>query len=188
MGNCNRTKIRENIEDIVNRQPKIPENIHDTIFIPKQEDTNIKSIIPHLYIGSFYDACCFGALQNLNIKHVINVSEETHGSWFAYKKLGISNYQYSFDYEMSNKDTIIILDEISIKIQECIDKKENVFIHCKCGKVYSATVVVYFLSKYCCDKKVKKKKKIKHYSNKLKEHEKNPNTDFLKKIFYFNTD
>jgi hypothetical protein len=213
MGNCNSAENRENIEKIVNDQTKIPENIYDTIFIPRQEDTNIISIIHHLYIGSFYDACCFEALQNLNIKHVINVSEETHGNWFAYKKLGISNYQYSFHYEMNNNDTIKIIDEISKVIKLCIDKGENVFIHCKCGTItgsqnidrensvtlnspdlyprcdymYSATVIVYFLSKYCHNKKVKRRKKIKHYSNKLKEHQKNPNTDFLKKIFYLNT-
>ncbi len=125
--------------DVVRLDPTISHGIIDNIALLFTKPTHV---IDNIYIGNSLNASNYYELEDYNITHVINVSEE------------ISNYfPDDMDYlRISVSDT----NDASLEsyfgralrfIQEAGDDS-NIFIHCFMGSSRSATIVVLYLMKY----------------------------------------
>jgi hypothetical protein len=120
----------------------------ETVFISAYpQSVHIKMIVPYIYIGSYWDASHIDVLNSMNIKNAINLSKETHGSWFSYKKFGIANMQINLHKKIDAELLNIYLIEIFNCVIDCINKKENILIFCKSGVVFAPLIVLYLLIK-----------------------------------------
>jgi len=119
---------------------KLTTNITKIFFsLPTEQCTSANNIKPHLFTCSYNDASCLQLLQNLKIKHVINLELDTHGPWIIYKKNKISNKQIIFD--PNNKQELnLIFNHILL----CINNKENVLVHCLDGKTKVSQFITLF--------------------------------------------
>jgi protein tyrosine/serine phosphatase len=95
-------------------------------------------IINNIYIGSAYNAANYNKLKELNIKYIINVTNE------------ITNY-YPDEFEYlqiklydDNKKSIL---KYLKKAYEFMNEKKdgNILVHCFMGASRSASVVIYYL-------------------------------------------
>jgi hypothetical protein len=117
----------------------------DTILFPlNYRISDISCILDNLYMGSYFDACCLCDIQKKNITNVINLSEIKHGNWFIYKKSNIKNYQFCFNFDQ-NEISLKRLNDIIIIINNCVKNNENILVHCEDGKIYSPTIIIYYL-------------------------------------------
>jgi hypothetical protein len=160
------------------------ENIKYKFMLPTDANSSIYSIIPYLYIGSYHDASCFNLLKNNNIKKVINLSEETFGNWFAYKKIKIENIQISLNFDMTIDKIILMMDNISLLVSKSISNKENILVHCNTesqNKINtSSTFVMYYIMKYIYYNNKEMQDKCIDFFIKLN---KKPNMQLLNQIF-----
>jgi hypothetical protein len=94
-------------------------------------------IIDNIYLGSAYNAASYYTLKNLNIKKIVNVTQE------------ISQY-YSDDFEYK---TYKLYDNNNDNINKYLEDaynyisntKDNILVHCYMGSSRSATIVIYYL-------------------------------------------
>lgn len=128
-------------------------------------------IFEGLYLGSYYDAMNIYYLRELNIKHVINLSQ------ISYKYKDEFNY-----YEISipdDEDTDIskYFHKTNNFIINALIKKENVFCYCFAGVSRSATIILAFLIK-------KRKMNLQEALNLLSQKRKSicPNPGFLTQL------
>lgn len=116
----------------------------------KQEDINYISniyalfydcdyIIDNIYLGSCYNASNENLLKELNIKKIVNISDD------------IPNYHNDIEYyNYKIKDDGIEqfnLEEMNKLIDFIKTDDRNILIHCVMGKSRSVTVVLYYLMK-----------------------------------------
>jgi len=96
-------------------------------------------IIDNIYLGSAYNAASFYTLKDLNIKKIINVTQEIsqyYSEDFEYKTYKL--YDNNFD------DISDFLDDAYNYINNTTD---NILVHCYMGSSRSATIIVYYLMK-----------------------------------------
>lgn len=97
----------------------------------------------NIYLGSAIDAASYHKLKSLNIKYIINMTEEVS----FYHPKSFDHYRYSLldDNVMSIKPYLQIVYE---KIEELKANRDgNILIHCMMGASRSATIVLYYLMK-----------------------------------------
>ena len=99
----------------------------------------------HLFIGTYADASCFNDLLHNNIKHVLNLTRDTHGAWFAYKKLKITNLQIHFEFwipiELLYQHTLTAIHYINTHTAN----KKNILIHGNTAAL--KTFIVFYIYK-----------------------------------------
>lgn len=97
-------------------------------------------IIDNIYLGNAYNAANYETLQDSNIKHIINITNN------------IPNY-YEDHFQYKN---YVMKDNNESSISEYLDdsyqfitrnKDENVLVHCYAGSSRSASLVLYYLIK-----------------------------------------
>lgn len=96
-------------------------------------------IIDNIYLGSAFNAASYYTLKELNIKKVVNVTQE------------ISQY-YADDFEYKTyKLYDNNLDDITNFLEDAYNyitmTDDNILVHCYMGSSRSATIVVYYLMK-----------------------------------------
>lgn len=131
-------------------------------------------VINNIYIGSAFNAANYSQLNSLNIKVIINMTNEISIYFpdeYICKRFGV--------YDNDDADMSKYYEEIYNYIESHEDK--NILIHCKMGASRSASVVIYYLIKKCnmsLDKAIeflKEKRMIINPNNKF--------IDAIKKLF-----
>lgn len=99
----------------------------------------MNKIIDNLYLGSYYDACNLSKLQNLEITHIVNVSNlsNCYPLNFNYFKIDID--------DDSEEDINKYFTKTSRFIHNAILKGSNVLVHCVAGKSRSPTLIIAYL-------------------------------------------
>lgn len=125
--------------DRLNEDKSIMEKIYYFFGEPSLiiENENIK-----IYLGSAYNAANYNVLDELNISHIINVTDEIpnyYEEYFNYLQIPIFD-----NSEGSLQDSFPSIDEFIDNNQT----KKIVFVHCYQGASRSASVVLYLLVKY----------------------------------------
>eukprot|EP01112_Ceratiomyxa_fruticulosa_P008167 TRINITY_DN2110_c0_g1_i10.p1 TRINITY_DN2110_c0_g1~~TRINITY_DN2110_c0_g1_i10.p1 ORF type:complete len:200 (-),score=16.35 TRINITY_DN2110_c0_g1_i10:113-712(-) len=102
---------------------------------------NPTEILPHLYLGSEYNARTPHVIQHYNIAFILNVAEEISypvlGHDGNYHKIVIKDYVDSPQYH--------VFEEAFQLIDHCLNQGKKCLIHCARGRSRSATVVIAYL-------------------------------------------
>jgi protein-tyrosine phosphatase len=111
----------------------------------------MNKIIDYLFIGSFEDAIDIKQLQKHNIKHIINVAKECNHTKI-YDNITYEKYPIIEYYKPVNEDNIYDLNYTNLEklffiLDNYIEKKEPILIHCAHGMSRSVTFVIYYLMK-----------------------------------------
>jgi hypothetical protein len=96
-------------------------------------------IIDNIYLGSAFNAASYYTLINLQIKKIINVTQEItpyFNNDFEYKIYKL--------YDNNHDDISTYLEDSYTYINNTTD---NVLVHCYMGSSRSATIVIYYLMK-----------------------------------------
>jgi hypothetical protein len=131
--------------------------------------SNPTHIIDNIYLGSAFNAASYYTLKSLNIKNIINVTQEITPYFAHYNEFDYKIYKL---YDNNNDDINIYLDD---SYQYINNTSENVLVHCYMGSSRSATIVIYYLmKKYNMTLEesinlVKEKRNIVNLTNKLCE-------------------
>jgi protein-tyrosine phosphatase len=105
--------------------------------------THMTYIIPHLYLGSNFNAINIHEVKNFEVETIINVArgiQKTCCDEFKYIK-------YDWD-DIFCFDILMDIDEIVDLIHDEISKKRTVLVHCAAGISRSSSVVIGYLMKY----------------------------------------
>jgi protein-tyrosine phosphatase len=103
--------------------------------------SNPTHIIDNIYLGSAFNAASYSTLKSLNIKNIINVTQEITPYFEHYNEF---NYKVYKLYDNNNDDINIYLDDSYEYINNI---SENILVHCYMGSSRSATIVIYYLMK-----------------------------------------
>jgi protein-tyrosine phosphatase len=99
--------------------------------------SNPTHIIDNIYLGSAFNAASYNTLTNLNIKKVINVTQEI--SPYFNQNLEYKTYKL-YDNNLDN-----ISNYLDDSYEYIMNTKDNILIHCYMGSSRSATIVIYYL-------------------------------------------
>ena len=128
---------------------KKTKRVYDTVGFYQKYNTFFNKpthIIDNIYLGSAFNAASHRTLKNLDIKVIINISNELSKYYCDYPKNEFTYHQYTV-YD-DNKCSI---DSVLEKAYEAImkyDKKTNILIHCFMGASRSVSVVAYYLMQH----------------------------------------
>jgi len=103
-------------------------------------------IVDNIYLGSAFNAASHRTLKKLNIKVIINISNELSKYYCDYPKNEFIYHQHTV-YD----DNRCSIDEVLKQAYEAImkyDKKTNILIHCFMGASRSVSVVAYYLMQH----------------------------------------
>lgn len=129
-------EMRKNIPRIRNKMPLLTQ--YSYFYSSSNE------IIDGLYLGSSYNAYDINDLKKNNISVIINVTDEISN---FYENNILFDY-YKFPIKDNNEDNIEeILEETYKIIDDNLDKRNNILVHCYMGASRSATVVIHYLMK-----------------------------------------
>jgi protein-tyrosine phosphatase len=103
--------------------------------------SNPTHIIDNIYLGSAFNAASYQTLKNLNIKHIINVTQEITPYFKQYNDFDYKIYKL---YDNNDDNINIYLDDSYNYIENC---SNNILIHCYMGSSRSATIVIHYLMK-----------------------------------------
>jgi protein-tyrosine phosphatase len=132
-------------------------------------------IIDNIYLGSAFNAASYQTLKDLNIKHIINVTQEITPYFDNYEEF---NYKIYKLYDNNQDDIEKYLDD---SYNYIINNVDNILVHCYMGSSRSATIVIYYLmKKYSMTFEesinlVKEKRNIVNLTNKFREELQNKN-------------
>ena len=106
-------------------------------------------IIPNLYIGNIKAANNTDFLKKHNICAIINCTEnDAFSDYFKDKSKFRLSIKDSKDKNNMDKFKNDIIDSIDF-IEDCLNQKKPVFVHCYWGLMRSATVIAaYLIKKY----------------------------------------
>ncbi len=97
----------------------------------------------YLYIGPYTCANTTASLDNVSIKHIINVTKE-HPNYFPqfydYMKIPVS--------DECKEDLAQYLDNAADYIEYAVKNRENILVHCAAGQSRSASIVLAYLVKH----------------------------------------
>ncbi|CAG9759999.1 unnamed protein product [Ceutorhynchus assimilis] len=116
---------------------KINEVTHGFVVDTKPDDIPAK-IIEHLYLGS-QDCCELEVLNKFNIKFVLSLGIE------ASVKSPYITYKFIKMLDLDSIDLNKYLPDCISFIDNCLNCKENVLVHCNAGVSRSASVVMSYL-------------------------------------------
>jgi protein-tyrosine phosphatase len=136
----------------------------------------ISKIHTHIYLSSYKIANNKKLLKKYNIKNILTIMPDCYDCDKMKKYNGIDYLQISKnDHKDENlKDDF---DKCFKFIDNAIDKKENILIHCRAGKSRSPTIIAaYLIKKY----NMTRDEALKY----MKQHRKiiNPNSGFMKQL------
>ena len=101
-------------------------------------------ITESIWLGSYKDSSCHDELSKMGITHILNVAKEcSHDNDvqnIIVKKFDIVDH--------SDSDIHSIFDEAHKFINECLESKGKILIHCQQGISRSTTVLISYLMKY----------------------------------------
>jgi len=103
--------------------------------------SDIVKIIDHLYLGSLF-ATHPDNIRQHNIKHIISLGAQPCAGQVSSLFFDVSDNVHS----VTTFKTLVLPSSYQF-IHECIERGENVLVHCVAGKSRSATVVIYYLMK-----------------------------------------
>lgn len=132
-------------------------------------------IIDNIYLGSAFNAASYQTLKYLNIKHIVNVTQEITPYFNTSDEFTYKVYKL---YDNNQDDIHLYLDDSYNYITNSAD---NILVHCYMGSSRSATIVIYYLmKKYNMNFEesinyVKEKRDIINLTNKFKEELQNKN-------------
>jgi hypothetical protein len=96
-------------------------------------------IIDNIYLGSAFNAASYYTLINLNIKKIINVTQEI-SPYFN------NDFEYKI-YKLYDNNNDNISDYLEDSYNYITNTTDNILIHCYMGSSRSATIVIYYLMK-----------------------------------------
>eukprot|EP01113_Clastostelium_recurvatum_P026462 TRINITY_DN3175_c0_g1_i1.p1 TRINITY_DN3175_c0_g1~~TRINITY_DN3175_c0_g1_i1.p1 ORF type:complete len:194 (+),score=18.41 TRINITY_DN3175_c0_g1_i1:125-706(+) len=99
-------------------------------------------ILPHLYLGSVYNAVKQEVLDNHNITAIINVAEECPN---AKLETFSGRYLMLVVEDMVNEPQYHIFEQAFDMIAECEASGTRCMVHCMRGRSRSATIVIGYL-------------------------------------------
>ena len=108
---------------------------------------NINEITPSIFISDYENSKDIGLLREYNIKHVINLSDCDKLETFLNKmrKVKIKEHRIFIRDEPGQSLTAAMNDTYDI-IQEIIDSKKKVLIHCNAGVSRAPSILIsYFM-------------------------------------------
>lgn len=123
--------------------------IYDTVGFFQKYSTFLNKpthIIDNIYLGSAFNAASYRTLKKLDIKVIINISNELSKYYCDYPKKEFKYHQYTV-YD-DNKCSI---DKVLKQAYEAImkyNKETNILIHCFMGASRSVSVVAYYLMEH----------------------------------------
>jgi predicted protein tyrosine phosphatase len=103
--------------------------------------TDIVEITDCLYLGSLF-ATHPDNIRQHKIKHIISLGAQPCAGQVSSLFFDVSDNVHSVPVFQT-----LVLPSSYQFIHECIDRGENVLVHCVAGKSRSATVVIYYLMK-----------------------------------------
>lgn len=139
-------------------------------------------IIENVYLGSSLCANNKIVLQKLNIKYVLNCTTEVQNEFENDKELNITYKRVPVE-DSSMENITEYFEEAYEFIQNAINEKKNILVHCHYGISRSATIVIMYLMwshHWSLEKSYKYTKKARH---KIR-----PNNGFLRQLENFERD
>ena len=105
---------------------------------------DFNQILPDLYLGS-YDALFGKKLNDIKITHIISVASDDDTPIYSKK---IPQTRIEMKGKMSKSELIEKIKEVAEILNQLLEKKEIVYIHCFEGISRSASCVIYYLFKF----------------------------------------
>jgi len=109
-----------------------------TEFFYPTESFEINQVLDNLWITNVYTAQNSDILNHNNIKHVVSLYP-VH--------LPDYNQLYINIYDFTSSDIQQHLDTTYVFIEEALEAKEGVLVHCHVGRSRAAAIVIYYLMK-----------------------------------------
>lgn len=116
---------------------KLSETSSGYVVDTKPDDIPAK-IIEHLYLGS-QDCCDLVVLDQYNIKHVLSLGVDA-----PVKNCDI-NYRFIKMLDLDRTDLHKYLGDCINFIENALNSKENILVHCNAGVSRSASIVIAYL-------------------------------------------
>jgi len=112
-------------------------NYEDNIIYPSQ-------VLPFLFVGSHLTTTKKSILQNLCVKHVLNLTAECGNRFESDKQLAVQYYQIPM-MDSQDEELEAVFGEAFSVIDAAKNAKQNILVHCNEGKSRSCSIVIAYL-------------------------------------------